>query len=418
MHAADIHLDSPLRELSFEEGSQIDRLRRATRDAFERLVDFCIDQEAAFLILAGDLYDHDYPNMQVAVFFRKQLSRLYDKGIRVIIKKGNHDADNKITSALDLPSNTRVLSERHPETILFEDFPIKVAVHGQSFSPGPVTANLALSYPSPVPGYFNIGILHTSLAGSPDHDVYSPCKLEDLTTKGYDYWALGHVHKASVLSRNPWIVYPGNLQGRHSRETGPKGCVLVTVENDQVLHVESIPLDVIRWSQVRIDLAGGSSEIELMDKIRLELSKLLRESDGRPCAFRVNLIGSTLLHDTIENRPLRLRQGVLELAGEVGGDDLWLEKIKDYTTAVKTEHESDQGEAAGELLRIMRELLDEDEGVLAFLKTEIEPLRGKLPEDLKGLTGIDPQDGAQWVRETFARLESSLLLRLSGEKDS
>src|SRR5215472_967800 len=135
VHAADLHLDSPLRELSRQDTRHVERLRRATREAFEHLIDLCIDQGVALLVLAGDLYDHDCPNMQIAVFLRSQLKRLEHRGIRVVIIKGNHDANNKITSALALPVNTRILSEQKPETIALDDLPVRVAVHGQSFKP-------------------------------------------------------------------------------------------------------------------------------------------------------------------------------------------------------------------------------------------------------------------------------------------
>src|SRR5215468_6916931 len=174
VHAADLHLDSPLLKLSRQEPRQVERMQRATREAFTRLIDLCIAQEAAFLVIAGDLYDHDCPNMQIAVFLRKELRRLEQKGIRVVIIKGNHDADNRITSALALPANTRILGERKPETIAFDDLAVRVAVHGQSFKPGPIAENLAASYPPALRGYYNIGLLHTSLAGTTDHDAYAP----------------------------------------------------------------------------------------------------------------------------------------------------------------------------------------------------------------------------------------------------
>src|SRR5215471_15768290 len=155
VHAADLHLDSPLLALSRKDARQVERMRRATREAFERLVDLCIDQEVALLLIAGDLYDHDCPNMQIAVFLRKELRRLEQRGIRAVIIKGNHDADNKITSALALPANTRVLSDRRPETIAFDDLPVRIALHGQSFKGGPVPENLAASYPAALRGYYN-----------------------------------------------------------------------------------------------------------------------------------------------------------------------------------------------------------------------------------------------------------------------
>src|SRR5258708_8009972 len=141
VHAADLHLDSQLLAVSREEPRQVERMRRATREAFERVIDLCIEQEVALLLLAGDLYDHDCPNMQIAVFLRSQLKRLEQKGIRVVIIKGNHDAGNKITSALALPANTRILSEQKPEPIAFDHLPSPPSSPTHPFPPAPTSKN-------------------------------------------------------------------------------------------------------------------------------------------------------------------------------------------------------------------------------------------------------------------------------------
>jgi DNA repair protein SbcD/Mre11 len=418
VHAADIHLDSPLQALALQDVAQIERMRRATRDAFEHMIELCIEQQVAFVVLAGDLYDHDCPNMQIAVFLRNQLARLEKKGIRVVIQKGNHDANNKITSALDLPGNTQILSDRKPETIRFDDLPVRVAVHGQSFKPGPVTENLAASYPAPLQGYVNIAVLHTSLAGNVDHDNYAPCKLEDLTTRGYDYWALGHIHKGAILARDPWVVYPGNLQGRHAKETGPKGCFLVGVEDDRIASAELVPVDVVRWHQAAVDLRGKTREPEMIEGIRGSLAKAYRDADGRPSAVRLILSGRTLLHDAVEKRPNRLRQTVLELAGEIGGDDIWIEKIRDDTTPLTARTQAAPNEAASELMQIMREVAGDAAQIGSLLEKELEPLRTKLPEELKELPALKLLDDPGLVPGALARLGPRLGSRLSGEEDT
>src|SRR5262249_25263593 len=152
---------------------------------------------------------------QTAAFLRGELARLGKAGIRAVLIKGNHDAESRITAALSLPDNARVLREDRPETVVFDDLPQRTAIHGQSFRAGPIAENLAAAYPPPVKGALNIGLLHTSLGGHAEHAAYAPCSEGDLRTRGYGYWALGHIHKGAVVARDPWIVYPGNIQGRH-----------------------------------------------------------------------------------------------------------------------------------------------------------------------------------------------------------
>jgi exonuclease SbcD len=418
VHAADLHLDSPLLALSRQEPRQVERMRRATRETFERLIDLCIDQEAALLVLAGDLYDHDCPNMQIAVFLRNQLRRLEQKGIRTVIIKGNHDAENKITSALALPANTRMLGERKPETIVFDDLPVRVAVHGQSFRPGPIPENLAASYPVSLRGCYNIGLLHTSLAGTADHDAYAPCTLEELATRGYDYWALGHIHKRAVLSRDPYVIFPGNLQGRHAKETGPKGCFLVEVDDAcRTVSAEFIPLDVVRWHRAEVDLKGRNIEAELVEGIRSALAQAYRDGDGRPGAIRVVLTGRTPLYQDIARRPHRLRQTALELADEIAGDDLWIEKIVNSTAPPGERVDAMPSEHAHDLIRIMWEIAD-DSDLIGRLAKELEPLRTKLPGELKELPCLKLIETPGLRREALDRLQPQLAARLAGEEDA
>ena len=419
VHAADLHLDSPLQALSRHEPRQVERMRRAGREAFERLIDLTIAQEAAFLVIAGDLYDHDCPNMQIAVFLRKELRRLEDKGIRCVIIKGNHDAANKITSALALPANTRVLSEKRPETVTFDDLAVRVAIHGQSFRDGPVPDNLAASYPAPLAGCYNIGLLHTSLVGATGHDPYAPCTLEELVSRGYDYWALGHIHRRAVHSRDPYVVFPGNLQGRNAKESGPKGCFVVDVDDaGRTVSAEFVPLDVVRWLQAEVDLQGGNSEADLVEGLRDALRQAHLQSDGRAAAVRVALNGRTALHPSIERRPDRLRQTVLELAEEIAGDDMWIEKIINNTTAPVGRNDLAGTDEMHDLIGIMQELAGNAGQIGPLLARELEPLRTRLPGDFKELEVLRLIEQPALCREMLDRLQPRLAARLAGEEDA
>jgi len=413
VHAADIHLDSPLQNLALQDEGQAARVRRACRDAFESMVRFCIDRRVSFLVLAGDLYDGDNTNMQTAYFLRQQLARLDKAGIRVVILKGNHDAQNRITGTLGMPDNTWVFDDKKPQTISFDD--LQVAFHGQSFRPGPVPENLAARYPKPIAGWLNIGVLHTSLAGSDQHDPYAPCRLEDLTTHGYAYWALGHIHKGSVLAKAPWVVYSGNIQGRDIRETGPKGCYLVETDGDRVLSAEHIAFDVIRWHQADVDLTGATHEEDMADRIRASLREAHQEAGDRPCIVRLRLTGQTELHSRIGAFPNRLRDTVLGIAADIALDEIWLEKIRNETQPAHQRAKNDNNDSTSDLLRIIHEVAQDVDLIGPALKDALKDLRMKLPEELKQLPALELIDNPALARDFLMRLEPRIAARLNGE---
>ena len=254
IHSADIHLDSPLIGLQQYPGAPVEEIRGATRQALKALVELALAEEVAFVLIAGDLYDRDWKDYNTGLFFTAQMSRLREAGIQVLLISGNHDAASHMTKHLRLPDNVFRPSHQAPESMILED--LGVVVHGQGFYTKAVTENLAVKFPPPRPDLFNIGLLHTSANGRPGHETYAPCTLEDLLAKGYDYWALGHVHQREVLHQDPWVVYPGNIQGRHIREAGPKGCTLVTVDDGKVTAVDHHDLDVLRWARCEVDATG------------------------------------------------------------------------------------------------------------------------------------------------------------------
>jgi DNA repair exonuclease SbcCD nuclease subunit len=242
VHAADLHLDSPLRGLEADPAAPAETIRGATRRALGGLVDLAIQENVEFVLIAGDIYDGDWPDFGTGLFFANQTRRLEQAGIPVFAIRGNHDAANRMTRSLRMPHVT-VFDHARAHTHRLER--IGVAIHGQSFADQAVTEDLSRAYPPPVPGLFNIGMLHTSAEGYTAHARYAPCEVARLRSHGYDYWALGHVHERQVLAEDPWIVFPGNLQGRHVNETGAKGASLVTVTDGRVASVEHRVLDVL-----------------------------------------------------------------------------------------------------------------------------------------------------------------------------
>ena len=333
IHAADLHLDSPLRGLEAYEGAPLEVLRGATGRAFENLVKLALEEEVDFVVIAGDLYDGDWKDYSTGLFFRSQMARLNAGGIPVYLIAGNHDAASVITKKLVLPDNVRIFSTRTTES--FEVPGLPVIIHGRGFPNRAVPENLALNYPSAIPGKFNLGLLHTSLTGRPGHATYAPCSEQDLRSKGYDYWALGHVHQPEVISEDPWVVFAGNCQGRHVRETGPRGCCLVSVNVAlDIERVEWRTLDVVRWQDVAVALDQVAKETEATQRIRAALADAVKMAEERLLAARITLTGASPLHGSLHREAQRWRAEIQGIAQDFGEAAVWIEQIKVATSPV------------------------------------------------------------------------------------
>ena len=387
LHAADIHLDSPLKGLVGQEGAAAERIRTATREALYQLVDLAIKENVDFLIIAGDLYDGDWPDYKTGLFFVGQMGRLNKEGIPVYLLHGNHDAESQITRRLELPDNVHVFGTRKPETLSIGE--LNVALHGQSFRQRDIKDNLVLGYPAPVCGAFNIGVLHTGLGGRGGHANYAPCSLDDLVNKGYDYWALGHVHQTAMLHKRPHIVFPGNLQGRHVRETGAKGAYLVTVEGNDITELVSVPCDVVRWAVLSVPLNDIDSMDKVSDRIKVTLeSAVADDADGRLLVFRIVLEGRTEIHGQLvasEDHVLaEARASALGLGEEVA----WVEKVVIATNApLDLETLAQREDAIGELQRMLQDA-GNDQELMAQIEGDIGELVRRLPHELR----IDIED--------------------------
>lgn len=291
IHAADIHLDSPLRGLGrLGDDRLAGRLRLATRTAFVNLVDFTLREAPDALVLAGDIYDGDWQDYATGRFFVEQMDRLDAAGIPVITAAGNHDADSVITRALTLPKNVHVMSTTAPETWRLDD--AGVAFHGQGFATRAVLQNLARHYPEPIPDLVNVGILHTSIAGYDNHDLYAPCTVADLQATGYEYFALGHVHTREVVCEgHTTAAFSGNLQDRHVHETGPKGAYVVTLRAGKPAELNFEPLDVARWEHLTLDVGEAADLNDVLNVVQQALTKARQDAEDRPVVARLTLTG-------------------------------------------------------------------------------------------------------------------------------
>lgn len=382
IHAADVHLDSPLRGLNRYESAPVDSIRNACRRAFENLVDLAIEEKVAFVLLAGDLYDGDWKDYSTGIFLSQQIGRLGQHNISVFSVAGNHDAASRITKALNRPANMTILSSRKVETITLDD--LAVAIHGLSFGTQHVDENLTTGFSAAVKGMFNIGLMHTSLDGREGHAVYAPCSLNDLRSKYYQYWALGHIHRQEFVSEDPWIVFPGCIQGRHIRETGAKGCVLVTVEDGAVRSVDKCPLDVLRWAECRVDLTDAAEIREVIERTRKSIEYEKKSSDGRPMAMRIRFAGATSLSDELAAYPERLEQQIKALAAEISVNDLWIERVENAAVGrLELDSTLSDGSPFGKLLKDILATPDIPDEIIG-LNDVIADLRQKIPSEAFG----------------------------------
>lgn len=409
IHASDLHIDSPLVGLDAYPGAPVARLRGASRQALVALVDLAIEQRVALVLLAGDIYDGNWADFRTGLFFREQLLRLTRAGVRVFIVKGNHDAQSQITRQLPQVDGVHVFSAQRSETIALAE--LGVAVHGRSFPHRSVPEDLVPLYPAPVPGLFNIGLLHTSLNGRDGHDPYAPTTLEVLCDKNYDYFALGHVHAREVVREAlPRIVFCGNLQGRHAKEVGPKGCELVTVEGGVVVDARFVPLDVVRWHQMRLDAAGLPSVDALARRFREQALERIADAGDRLHAIRVIVEGESVLHRLEAEQAGTIAAAIQAATQDLDGADLWIEQVRlDMRTPYDRSAAAARPDAFGEVVRLVDELAGDEAALRTWFVAQTADLRG-LPGPLADVdpAGFDPAA----MRAYLADAEITLLARL------
>ena len=416
IHTADIHLDSPLRGLSSYPDAPADRLRTATRDAFHNLVSSAIHEQVDFMVIAGDVYDGDWKDFNTGLFFVRQMGRLRQAGIRVYVLYGNHDAESEMTRGLNLPDNVHVFQSRKADTFRLDD--LKVALHGRSFKVAATTENLLPGYPEPVAGWFNLGVLHTALEGHSEHAKYAPCSVAELQAKGYQYWALGHVHEHWIQRGHTTIAYPGNLQGRHIRELGARGALLVTVDDGKITEVDRLKVDVLRWHALEVDISAAA---DLRSAVRLAgqaMEQMLGVTPaGLPLAVRVVFKGPSAAHAELVVDEGQLRQEVIAQAVALDADRIWIEKVRVASQALTAGPSLQEAEAQGALAELESLALSaqHDPDFIRSLQADWQALLEKLPHDvLQAATDLSSlrQDSLAQVPDRIRQATPLLMARV------
>jgi DNA repair exonuclease SbcCD nuclease subunit len=405
LHCSDLHVDSPLLGLERYPGAPVEEIRSSTRKAFDNLVDAAIENKVDFVAIAGDVFDGNWRDFNTGLYFQSRVARLREAGIKVVMVRGNHDAESEITRHLRLPENLIIFGSRKPESLFWED--LGVAIHGQSFADRVVAEDIAAQYPRGGAGVFNVGLLHTSLGGYSSHATYAPTTVDILRDKAYQYWALGHVHDRQLICETPRVMFSGNSQGRHARETGPKGCEFVTVD-DGIVTSEFLPLDVVRWATVEVDIGSLNDLEELFGVVHRKLQAAADAAGGRIVAVRVRLNGAGRLHSVMAADPEKVESELRALANDTHAGSVWIEKVRRETRPTIDRAQLVQREdALGEVLKLTTHLDDYPTELMALAKEALGPLFDKLPLEAK--EKLARLDDPATLRDIVREAEGALL---------
>lgn len=337
IHGADLHLDSPFIGLKSMPEFVWQAIYRSTFEALSKLVDIAIEKEVDFVCLVGDIYDSDDRSVKAQAFFRNEMERLNEKKIPVYLSHGNHDYIGNQGLHLAMPENVIIFGEIPETHWLTTKQNEKIAVTGFSYTKRWITERKIVDYPKKYDeADYQIGMLHGFSEGlESEHGKYAPFTLRELKNKQYDYWALGHIHKRQQLAAHPLIIYPGNTQGRNSKETGPKGCELVTLTDTNEQN-EFFSTATIYWEKIEISIKGSVNLDDVYTSIQQEI--LDKKNMSNNLFISINLKDSEALLDGVRKK---ISQGeLLEALQQIVQEDnfIWIYRIE----LVAEERENEQ----------------------------------------------------------------------------
>lgn len=430
IHAADLHLDTPFAGIAQRSAELADTLRDASLNAWRHIVDAAIQNQVAFVLLAGDIYDGAERGLRAQLEFKKGLDRLDAASIETFIVHGNHDPLDGYNAIHQLPKGVHIFGSEQVIAIPVQrDGQTLATVHGVSFQTRHEENNLALQFKSDSSPGLHIGLLHCNALPDSEHGQYAPCSIDDLRAANMDYWALGHIHKRQILQEaNPAIVYPGNTQGRSPKpaERGPKGVTLVTIDNSQIQSLDFIPVDTVRFLAFDLDIANLPDIPAIRDALVNQAVQLTSEHPNRTLILRANLVGRGAAHNDLR-KPAATDELIKTLndetvfsSGSGGGDSgdsgvggagfnsgVWWDKISNAAAApIDLDELLESPDFPGEIARFVQTLLGHPEACASFNQTHLAQL-AKLQPFLDEDAFIDHAALLQDARDTALSLLTS-----------
>jgi exonuclease SbcD len=410
VHTADIHLDSPLRTLALREPELAGLIGGATRKAFSAIIDLCLSEQVDALLISGDLYDGEQTSMKTARFLADQLRRLHEAGIQAFIIRGNHDAESRITRELTLPESVKVFSGR-AEAVVLSRGALDVAVHGISFAQKHAPETLLPKFRPPHDGAVNLGMMHTSLGGSPAHDAYAPSAPAELHRHGFDYWALGHIHQRFEERGRATIVMPGNPQGRDINEAGPKSATLATIGDDRAITLEERGTSIAEFQRVRVDLAGVEDWRGALKRIEAALGAARVSAKSEHLVAQVKLAGATRLAWRLRFDADRLAEEARAAGAAIG--KTWIDKVELACVEPGVASASPSGDPVAELRALMEREVAQSKTFQDALREMAKELSGTLPQELReGLFGRDAEEFSAILRDVASEGAEDVLAYL------
>jgi len=380
IHTADLHLDSPFKGISEINEEISAELTEATFNTFNKIIDICIEKQVDFLLISGDIYNGADRSLRAQLRFRDGLKRLSDENINAYIVHGNHDPLDGWSANLKWPQNVHIFKGKAVKKVVVKKSEEEIAqIYGISFHKREIKTNLAQKFPEKAPlekELFTIGMLHCNIGTNTGHEPYAPCTLRDLMSRNFDYWALGHIHNNVIMrDENPPVIYPGNPQGLHPKETGTKGCFFIRVDEKGEPSCEFIEVGSIRWFVEKLSIGSLNTEEELIQEIENHIDQIRKKANERPAICRIILTGRSVLYSSI------IRKGFLEdvlqrvRENEEGEKQfVWIESIKNNTKPeIDRKSLLKQEDFIGDLVKLFEEFYHDDNKRVE-LKKLLEPL--------------------------------------------
>ncbi|HQH27187.1 MAG TPA: DNA repair exonuclease [Oligoflexia bacterium] len=358
VHAADLHLDTPFSGLARTAPALRELLRDASLQAFDNLVQLTIESRAAFLLLAGDIYDGAERGLRAQLRFLEGMERLREAGIRVLLVHGNHDPLSGWSAVRDWPENVTIFQAHEVQSVpIIQGGVCLATIYGISYAQPEMRENLALKFARRAAQGLAIGLLHADASAAKGQEMYSPCTAADLEQAGFDYWALGHLHLRQVVKEgSPWIVYPGNLQGRSFKpsEHGAKGAFLVHVSSGQVQNLDFKPCDVVRFHLLRVDISAKRDLADVRSDFLEQLESLRHQGGSRALLIRGVIEGCGALHSDLRRAEVleELQQSLQEYAQGEKPFICWESVAAETRGALDLEAIAQRGDFSAELLHV------------------------------------------------------------------